>query len=270
MRVAFQGEKGAYSEEAIFKHYGTGVERIPCPYLRDVYNAVEAGKADFGLVPVENTIEGTIVRAYDLLNERSLRASGEKVHRIQHCLIAHPDSELGDIKKAYSHPQALGQSREYLESNNIEAVSFYDTAGSVKWIKENDIRDAAGVASAQAAAEYSMKILARGIETNNENYTRFLEIGYANPEPTGNDKTTIAFIVEHQPGTLVNALSEFSSRDVNLSKIESRPRVGKPWEYIFFVELDGHITDGPLASAVEGLEEYTIYIKHLGSYPKAG
>ena len=128
----------------------------------------------------------------------------------------------------------------------------------------------AGVASAQAAAEYSMKILARGIETNNENYTRFLEIGYANPEPTENDKTTIAFIVEHQPGTLVNALSEFSSRGVNLSKIESRPRVGKPWEYIFFVELDGHITDGPLASAVEGLEEYTIYIKHLGSYPKAG
>jgi chorismate mutase/prephenate dehydratase len=115
-----------------------------------------------------------------------------------------------------------------------------------------------------------MKILARGIETNSENYTRFLEIGYENPEPTGNDKTTIAFIVAHKPGTLVSVLSEFSSRGVNLSKIESRPRVGKPWEYIFFVELDGHITDAPLASAVEGLEEYTIYIKHLGSYPKAG
>ena len=116
MRVAFQGEKGAYSEEAIFKHYGTGVESVPCPYLRDVYNAVEAGKADFGLVPVENTIEGTIVRAYDLLNERSLIASGEEIHRIQHCLIGHTDAELSDIKKAYSHPQALGQSREWLEA----------------------------------------------------------------------------------------------------------------------------------------------------------
>ncbi len=270
MRVAFQGEKGAYSEEAIFKHYGTEVESVPCPYLRDVYNAVEEGKADFGLVPVENTIEGTIVRAYDLLNDRSLKASGEEIHRIQHCLIAHPDAELSDIKKAYSHPQALGQSREWLEDHNIEAVSFYDTAGSVKWIKENDIRDAAGVASAQAADEYGMKILARGIETNNENYTRFLEIGNENREPTGNDKTTLAFIVAHKPGTLVSALSEFSSRGVNLSKIESRPRVGTPWEYIFFVELDGHITDENLAAAVEGLEEYTIYIKHLGSYPKAG
>lgn len=270
MKVAFQGEKGAYSEEAIFKHYGKDVESVPCPYLRDVYNAVEEGKADFGLVPVENTIEGTIVRAYDLLNERSLKASGEEVHRIQHCLIGHPDAELSDIKKAYSHPQALGQSREWLEGHNLEAVSFYDTAGSVKWIKENDIRDAAGVASAQAAAEYGMKILARGIETNSENYTRFLEIGYEDREPSGNDKTTIAFIVAHKPGTLVSALSEFSSRGVNLSKIESRPRVGKPWEYIFFVELDGHINDVPLAAAVKGLEEYTIYIKHLGSYPKAG
>lgn len=270
MRVAFQGEKGAYSEEAIFKHYGTGVESVPCPYLRDVYSTVEAVKADFGLVPVENTIEGTIVRSYDLLNERSLKASGEEIHRIQHCLIGHPDSDLSDIKKAYSHPQALGQSREWLEGHNIDAVSFYDTAGSVKWIKENDIRDSAGVASAQAADEYGMKILAKGIETNTENYTRFLEIGYENREPTGNDKTTLTFIVEHQPGTLVSALNEFSSRGVNLSKIESRPRVGKPWEYIFFVEVEGHIIDENVDAAIEGLKDYTIYIKHLGSYPKAG
>jgi len=115
-----------------------------------------------------------------------------------------------------------------------------------------------------------MKILAKGIETNSENYTRFLEIGYENREPTGNDKTTLAFIVEHKPGTLVSALSEFSSRGVNLSKIESRPRVGKPWEYIFFVEVDGNIIDENVDAAVEGLKDYTIYIKHLGSYPKAG
>jgi chorismate mutase/prephenate dehydratase len=270
MKVAFQGEKGAYSEEALFKHWGTKAESVPRPYLRDVYTAVENGEADYGLVPVENTIEGTIVRSYDLLNERSLLASGEEVHRIQHCLISHPESKLEDIKKAYSHPQALGQSREYLDRNNIEAVSFYDTAGSVKWIKENDIRDAAGVASAQAASEYGMKILAKGIETNTENYTRFLVIGNDRPKPTGNDKTTLAFIVAHKPGTLVGALQEFSSRKVNLNKIESRPRIGTPWEYIFFVEVDGHVEDENIASALAGLKDYTIYLKHLGSYPKAG
>ncbi len=269
MRIAFQGEKGAYSEEALFKHWGKEVESVPRPYLRDVFNTVELGDADYGLVPVENTIEGTIVRSYDLLNERTLKASGEEVHRIQHCLIAHPESELEDIKKAYSHPQALGQSREYLERHGIEAVSFYDTAGSVKWIKENDIRDAAGVASAQAASEYGMKILAQGIETNTENYTRFLVIGKDDPEPTGNDKTTLAFIVAHKPGTLVGALQEFSTRGVNLSKIESRPRIGTPWEYIFFVEVDGHIMDENISDAIDGLRDYTIYLKHLGSYPKA-
>jgi len=269
MRVAFQGEKGAYSEEAIFKHYDSGVESVPRPYLRDVFNTVETGEADYGLVPVENTIEGSIVRAFDLLNERSLKASGEEIHRIQHCLIAHPDAELEDIKKAYSHPQALGQSREYLESNGIETVNFYDTAGSVKWIKENNVMDAAGIASAQAAETYGMKILVKGIETNTENYTRFLEIGYDEPEPTGRDKTTLAFIVQHKPGTLVGALKEFSDRSINLEKIESRPRIGKPWEYIFFVDLEGHIKDEGISGALDALKNYTLYLKHLGSYPRA-
>ena len=269
MRVAFQGEKGAYSEEAIYKHYGLEVESVPRPYLRDVFNTVEAGEADYGLVPVENTIEGSIVRAFDLLNERSLKASGEEIHRRQHCLIAHPGAELEDIKKAYSHPQALGQSREYLEKNGIEAVNFYDTAGSVKWIKENNVLDAAGIASAQAAETYGMKILVKGIETNTENYTRFLEIGYNEPEPTGHDKTTLAFIVQHKPGTLVGALQEFSERSINLEKIESRPRIGKPWEYIFFVDLEGHIKDESISSALDALKDYTLYLRHLGSYPRA-
>jgi chorismate mutase/prephenate dehydratase len=268
-RVAFQGEKGAYSEEAIYNHYGSDVETLPRPYLRDVFNTVETGEADCGLVPVENTIQGSIVRAFDLLNERSLKASGEEIHRIQHCLIAHPETELEDIKKAYSHPQALGQSREYLEINGIEAINFYDTAGSVKWIKENNVLDAAGIASAQAAETYGMKILVKGIETNSENYTRFLEISYVEPEPTGLDKTTLAFIVQHKPGTLVGALKEFSERHINLEKIESRPQIGTPWEYIFFVDLDGHIKDSSISGAMNSLKDYTLYLKHLGSYPRA-
>ena len=268
MIVAFQGEKGAYSEEAIMKHYGK-VETLPCPYLRDVFDAVESGKADYGLVPVENTIQGSIVRSYDLLNERELKASGEEIHRIQHCLISHPDAKLEDIRKAYSHPQALGQSREWLEAHDIEAVNFYDTAGGVKWIKENDKREAAGVASAQAAETYGMKILARGIETNPENYTRFIEIGYDAPESSGEDKSILAFIVQHRPGTLVGALREFSERGINLEKIESRPRLGKPFEYVFFVEIAGHILDEVVAGALDGLQKHTLYLRHLGSYPRA-
>ncbi len=268
MRVAFQGEKGAYSEEAIYKHY-TDTVSVPRPYLKDVFDAVENGEADYGMVPVENTIQGSIVRAYDLLNERGLIASGEEIHRIQHCLIAHPDAELSDIKKAYSHPQALGQSREWLEKHGIEAVNFYDTAGSVKMIKEEDIRDAAGVASAQAAETYGMKILAHGIETDPENYTRFIEIGHKETMPTGEDKTILAIIVQHRPGTLVGALREFSERGINLEKIESRPRVGKPWEYIFFVEITGHIKDKAVVDALEALQQHTLYLKHLGSYKRA-
>ena len=268
-KVAFQGERGAYSEEAIYKHYSSNVESVPRPYLRDVFNTVEKGEADCGLVPVENTIEGSIVRVFDLLNERSLKASGEEIHRIEHCLIVHPSAELKDIKRAYSHPQALGQSREYLETSGIEAVNFYDTAGSVKWIKENNVMDAAGIASARAAETYGMKILIKGIETDSENYTRFLEISYDEPEPTGRDKTTLAFIVQHKPGTLVGALKEFSDRSINLEKIESRPRIGKPWEYIFFVDLEGHFEEKSIASALDALKDYTLYLKLLGSYPRA-
>jgi prephenate dehydratase len=268
-RIAFQGEKGAYSEEAIYKHYGTQVETVPRLYIKDVFNSVETGEADYGLIAVENSIEGTIVRSFDLLNERALKASGEEIHKIQHCLISHPDARLVEIKKVYSHPQAIGQSREYLENHNIEAMNFYDTAGSIKWIKDNNIMDAAGIASAQAAETYGMKILVSGIETNSENYTRFLEIGYDKPEPTGKDKTTLAFIVEHRPGTLVASLKEFSERGINLEKIESRPRIGNPWEYIFFVDLEGHIKDKSISNALEGLTKHTLYMKILGSYPRA-
>lgn len=268
-RVAFQGEKGAYSEEAIFKHYGLEVETVPSPYLKDVFDSVESREADYGMVPVENTIQGSVVMAFDLLNDRELKASGEEIHRIQHCLIVNPSVELKDVKRAYSHPQALGQSLKFLERHNIEPVNFYDTAGSVKWIKENKIMDAAGIASAQASETYGMKILVKGIETNTENYTRFLEVGYDETEPTGRDKTSLAFIVQHKPGTLVNALKEFSDRKINLEKIESRPRIGKPWEYIFFVDLEGHVRDSKISSAMSALSEFTLYLKHLGSYPRA-
>lgn len=268
MRVSFQGERGAYSDEAIIQHFGEDAEPVPRPYLRDAFRAVEEGEADLGLVPVENSIEGSIVRTYDLLMEGNLRVRGETVLRVVHCLIANPGVKLEDIKKAYSHPQALGQSRDFLEKHGIEAVAAYDTAGSVKMIKEEGLLDAAAVASSRAAEVYDMPILARSIETNPENYTRFLIIGGEDHPPTGRDKTTIGFTVVHKPGTLVKALGAFAERSINLTKIESRPFIGRPWEYIFYVDIEAHRQDQVMVEALEVVEENSNYYKILGSYPR--
>jgi prephenate dehydratase len=268
LKVAFQGERGAYSEEAITAHWGDAAEPLPRPYLPDVFDAVEEGHADLGLVAVENSIQGSIVRTFDLLNERTVKAQGETIHKIVHCLIVNPGVEAGDVKRVYSHPQALGQCRGYLEKHGLEPVGAYDTAGSVKMLKERDIMDAAAIASQRAAEVYGMKILEREIETHNENYTRFLVIGGEQPEPTGVDKTSLAFVVAHRPGTLVKALNALAKRGINLCKIESRPLVGKPWEYIFFVDFHDHVKTPRVVEALEELRSQTSYIKHLGSYPR--
>jgi len=269
MRVAFQGERGAYSEEAIIQHFGSSVNPVPRPYLRDVFDAVEVGKADLGLVPVENTLQGSIVRTYDLLNERPLKARGEVILRVIGNIIANPGVNLDDVKKVYSHPMALGQCRDYLEEHGLEAVAAYDTAGSVKMLKEEGLMDAAAIASTRAAEVYDMEVLAHGIESHVENYTRFLIIGGEDHEPTGNDKTSLAFIVAHRPGTLHQALQAFAEAGINLTKIESRPLVGKPWEYIFFIDVIGHKEDPEMQRALENLRENSLFVKILGSYPRA-
>lgn len=268
MRVAFQGERGAYSEEAIAAHWGEAAEPLPRPYLPAVFDAVEGGHADLGLVAVENSIEGSVVRTFDLLNERAIKAQGETILRIAHCLIVNPGVKAGDVKMVYSHPQALGQCREYLEKWGLEPVGAYDTAGSVKMIKEKGIMDAAAIASQRAAEVYGMKILERDIETHNMNYTRFLVVGGEQPEPTGVDKTSLAFVVAHRPGTLVKALNALAGRGINLCKIESRPLLGKPWEYIFFVDFHDHVKTPEVAEALKEFKSHTSYIKHLGSYPR--
>lgn len=269
MRVTFQGERGAYSEEAIIQHFRQTVEPVPRPFLRDVFDAVEGGEADLGLVPVENTLEGSIVRTYDLLNERNLKARGEVVLRVVHCLIANPGVSLKDIRKVYSHPQALGQCRAYLEEHGYEAVAAYDTAGSVKMLKEEGLMDSAAIASGRAAEVYGMVVLARGIETHVENYTRFLLVGGEDHAQTSNDKTSISFIVDHRPGTLYSALGAFARNKINLMKIESRPQIGKPWEYVFFVDVIGHRDDPRMSSAIDELLRSSRSVKILGSYPQA-
>ncbi|MCX6647830.1 MAG: prephenate dehydratase [Candidatus Bathyarchaeota archaeon] len=269
MRVAYQGVPGAYSEAAVIQHWGDAAEPIPRPYLEDVFSTVEAGEAEAGLVPVENTLEGSITRTYDLLNERSLTVLGETVFRVTHCLIANPGVKPQDIKRVYSHPQALGQTRVYLATHGYEPVNHFDTAGAVKMIRDGGLRDAAAVASRRAADIYGMSVLAEEIEDNGENYTRFLHIGRGSTQPTGRDKTSLAFTVDNRPGTLIAALRVLADRRLNLSKIESRPYTGRPWEYVFFIDFDGHREDHASADALRELAAYAWSLKVLGSYPRA-
>ncbi len=269
MRVAYQGMPGAYSEAAVIQHWGDVAEPVPRPYLEDVFDAVEAGEADAGLVPVENTNEGSITRTYDLLNERSITVLGETVFRVVHCLIANPGGKPDDIKRVYSHPQALGQTRAYLAAHGYEPVNYFDTAGAVKMIRDEGLRDVAAIASRRAAEIYGMEVLAEGIETNRENYTRFLHVGCGALPSTGRDKTSLAFTVDHRPGTLIAALSALAERRLNLTKIESRPYPGRPWEYIFFIDFEGHRDDPASAEALRELAAYAKTLNVLGSYPRA-
>ncbi len=269
IKIAFQGEIGAYSEEAALKFFGNNIQTIPCQTFGDVFKKVEKGKADFGIIPIENSLEGSIGQNYDLLLKSKLRISGETILRIRHCLIAKKGARLNSIEEVYSHPQALGQCREFLEKLKVKLIPFYDTAGSVKEIKEKGLKNAAAVASKGAAIFYNMAILKEGIETNHHNYTRFFIISRKETKPTGRDKTSIVFSAEHKPGALFNALKVFANQKINLTKIESRPIPGRPWEYNFYLDFEGHQAEKKIMMVLKELKSYAIFLKVIGSYPKA-
>jgi len=269
LRVAFQGETGAYSESAVYKFFGSSTQPVPCKWFTDVFRSLDAGETDFGVVPIENSTEGSVTQVYDLFLEYDLKVCGEVVLKIIHSLIANPDVDLDSIKVIYSHPQALGQCRAFLERLGREMISTYDTAGSVKMIKEKRMTDAAAVASERAADIYEMEILAKDIGDNPNNYTRFFVLSHSDAPPSGNDKTSIIFSTRHVPGALYKALGEFATRGINLTKIESRPTKQKPWEYNFYLDFEGHRTEAECIQALKGLENSSTFIKILGSYPKA-
>lgn len=269
VRVAFQGEIGAYSESAIYEFFGLDVQPIPCKRFSDVFSYVERGETEFGVVPVENSIEGSVTQVYDLFLEHEVKVCGEVILKIVHCLIANPGVNLNSIKVVYSHPQALGQCRSFLERLGCELISTYDTAGSVKMIKERKLLDAAAIASERCAEIYGMEILAKDIADSPNNFTRFFVLSTFDAPPTGNDKTSIIFSTKHVPGALYRALGEFALRGINLTKIESRPNKRKPWEYNFYLDFEGHRTEAKCMEALEGLKANTTFIKILGSYPKA-
>ncbi|MEM2041264.1 MAG: prephenate dehydratase [Nitrososphaerota archaeon] len=269
MKVAFQGEKGSYSEEAVIKHFGAGAEPIPKRTISAVFSAVEVGEVDAGVVPIENSIEGSVTETYDLLLTTSLKVIGEIYLKIVHCLIGLPGTDIKSIKRVYSHPQAISQCRGYIASMGFEYISIYDTAGAVKLIKETGDKTAAAIASERAAEIYGMQILARSIEDYGRNYTRFLIIGKNNPPPGERCKTTVIFTLSHIPGALYQALGAFALRGINLTKIESRPTRSRPWQYNFYIDFEGSIEEKHVKEALAELSSKTLFLKVLGSYPMA-
>jgi chorismate mutase / prephenate dehydratase len=269
VEVAFQGEEGAYAQEAAHKFFSRSISTRPCETLDEVFKLVQDGKLSYGIVPVENSQEGSIGQSYDLLLESDVTVCGEQQIKVSHSLIANKSATLGSIKKIYSHPQALAQCQAFLKHLGAELIPTYNTAASVKMIKEKRIMDGAAVASDATSYIYDMKIIAREIEDNRRNSTRFFILGKEESKPTGDDKTSIVFLLKHEPGTLYRTIGEFSKRNINLTKIESRPTKQTPWEYNFYLDFEGHRQDPVIAEALAGLAGTTLFLKVLGSYPKA-
>ncbi|MCC6190096.1 MAG: prephenate dehydratase [Anaerolineales bacterium] len=269
MRVAIQGERGAYSEAAALEHFGADTAVLPCATFDAAFAAVEAGEVDAGLVPIENSLAGSIHRCYDLLLQHSLAIIGEHHLRVRHCLIAHPGVALPEIRKVISHPQALAQCERYLRGlAGVTTEVVYDTAGSVKIVRDQGDRALAGIASRRAAEVYAMEVVAEGIEDDPANFTRFLAIAKQPLIPNGDSKTSIVFAMRNAPGALFKAMSVFALRDIDLTKIESRPLVGKVWEYLFYVDFAGSTVDPVVTRALQNLGEFTSLLRVLGSYPR--
>ena len=269
MKIAFQGEHGAYSEQAIREHFGDDSATVPCISFDEVFTSVADCSCDCGFIPVENSVAGSIHRNYDLLLENNLFVTGEHITRVSHCLIGLPDARIDRIRKVVSHPQALAQCENTLRAmKGVSSEPVYDTAGSVKIIKELGDPCVAAIASHWAADLYGMQVLAENIEDNAANYTRFQIISRDPVVVIQNARTSIVFSLKNEPAALFRAMSVFALRGIDLTKIESRPLVGKPWEYLFYIDFSGSQEDEKVRKALSNLEEYATFLRVLGSYPK--
>lgn len=268
MRIAFQGVSGAYSEVAAQRAW-PGAETVACPQFEDVFAAVAAGHTSHGLLPIENSTGGSIHRNYDLLLEHELPIVAETEMQVVHHLVALPGTEMAQIRRVCSHPQALAQCEKFLRGlPDVEIVATYDTAGSALALREQGLVDTAAVASARAAEIFGLQILHSAIQDYRDNITRFLLIA-RDPQPLGvPDKTSVAFALPNAPGALFKALSVFALRDIDLTKLESRPMRGRPWEYLFYVDLGAGPTDVRCGRAIGHLAESARWIKTLGSYAR--
>ena len=275
--IAFQGERGAFSEEAARRLLGPDVSVLACTRFEDLFRNVKEGRAIGAVVPIENTLAGSVHENYDHLVNFELPIVAETSVRIVHNLIAAPGVKFSRIQRVFSHPVALNQCLDFFAKNpQIEKTPYYDTAGSVKMVMEQGLTDAAAIASEVAAEIYGAHILRRSIESDRQNFTRFFLLRtpvYAKKHPPqaengGIWKTSLVFSTRNVPGALFRALSAFALRDLNLMKIESRPLRGKPWEYLFYLDFLGRADDPVARNALANLAEIADFLRVLGCYPK--
>jgi prephenate dehydratase len=274
-RVAFQGEPGAFSHEAVLRLAGPQAAIAPCPRFEDVFTALRDHAVDAAVIPIENTLHGSVHENYDHLLQFEHQITGETSVRIVHNLIAAPGARFKDLRRVFSHPVALNQCLRFLAANpQLERTPFYDTAGSVKMVMAEGLTDGAAIASAVSADIYGARILRRSIEDDRENHTRFFLLRRAGEKPLPvvgpkkkGWKTSLVFTTRNQPGSLFKALSAFALRDLSLTKIESRPLRGRPWEYLFYVDFIGHLDEEKVKRALGHLEELADMLRVFGCYP---
>jgi prephenate dehydratase len=265
-KVAYQGEPGAFSEAAVLSVF-PDAEPMPCETVRLVFSRVTSGEADFGVVPLENSQAGSVNETYDLLLHSSLvRITGEAVVRVDHALLAPPGARLEGIRRVYSHWQALAQCEEFLASLHVEMHPVHDTAGAARMVAERGDPREAAVASVEAGTKFGLVVLAERIQTYPDNFTKFAVIG-TREAPLGEpNKTSLVMAVHDRPGSLLGALRPFAERGINLVKLESRPRRGKPFEYVFYVDVERAADDPDMKAALDEVAEHTSLLKVLGSY----
>lgn len=269
IRVAYQGEPGAFSEEAARAYFGARARLLPRVSFKEVFEFATKHPADFGIVPIENSVYGSVYQNYDLLLRHRLSIVGEVKLRIQLHLMAIPGTRRSALRSVFSHPQALGQCDEYLRSlNRVSIAAYYDTAGAAKMIRDEQRTDAAAIASARAARTYGLTILKRNLESNHHNYTRFIVLSRKAGGNARAEKTSIVFAVKDVAGALFKALAVFALREINMLKIESRPHVGKPWEYLFYLDIEGSPGQERVRQALDHLDELTTFVRVLGAYRK--
>ena len=266
--VAYQGEAGAYSEEGALAVF-PDAERQAFPSIRKVFEAVEVGRVAAGLVPLDNSQAGSINETYDLFLRHGLHLVGETVVRVDHCLLALPGSALDELDEVMSHPQAIAQSEEFLSALDVTVRAEYNTAGAAKRIAEQKLERTAAIASKRAAELYGLEVLAERIQTYPDNYTRFGVLA-RDPKPLAEpDKTSLVFGVGHVAGSLFRCLGAFAERHLNLTKLESRPRPGRPWEYVFYADVDAPAPRQEMVEALAALSEHATFTRVLGTYATA-
>lgn len=271
MKVAYQGMPGAYSEAGLLRHFGAAAEPLGFAFSEQVFDAVEDGRADFGFVPVENSIAGSVGVNTDLLLERKVYAVAEAYLPIDHCLLGLPGETVDGLTAVYSHPIALAQCRDFLNARLLKAVPEYDTAGAAELVARRRLPGEAAIASRRCAEVYGLSVLSEDIQSVKGNFTRFLAFRREGDVVPGGrlEKTTLAFAVHHHPGALLECLKLFADHSINLTKLESRPIASDPFEYSFFVDILGGAGDAAVAAALGELRAAARHVKVLGSYPLA-